>query len=133
EKRLREIRQIVIVSNNNVPIRVDDVVEGGPVGTGSPGAHHSSAWTRQGVVVGHQTRLGKDSMSYPLDSEGKNWVHIDEIVQGSILLRKNQDSLPALVDVKKKVKELNPKVDAQGREVASGRLLPGVKIEPYYD
>src|SRR5205085_228108 len=41
------------------------------------------------------------------------------------LLRKNEDSLPALKDVKIKVEELN--------HPESGRMLPGVKIEPYYD
>jgi cobalt-zinc-cadmium resistance protein CzcA len=40
-------------------------------------------------------------------------------------MRKNEDTLPALKDVKKKVEELN--------DPASGRRLPGVEIEPYYD
>jgi cobalt-zinc-cadmium resistance protein CzcA len=133
EKRLLEIRKIVIASVNNIPIRVDDVVEGGPIGTGEASTFHGMGRSRYGVVVGHQTRLGKDSMSRPLDPDGKKWVHQDEIVQGIVLLRKGADSLPALIDVKKKVAELNPKVDDQGREISSGRLLPGVKIEPYYD
>ena len=42
-----------------------------------------------------------------------------------MLLRKLEDSLPALKDVEDKVKELN--------DPDSGRMLPGVKIEPYYD
>ena len=46
-------------------------------------------------------------------------------MQCIVLLRKNEDTLPALKDVKKKVKELN--------DPASGRMLPGVEIEPYYD
>src|SRR5207245_4512392 len=59
EDRLREIRQIVLASVNNVPICVADVVEGGPVrisGDEPP---------REGVVVGYQTRLGKVSLSRP--------------------------------------------------------------------
>src|SRR5439155_9244294 len=44
--------------------------------------------------------------------------------QGIVLLRKNEDSLPALRDVEAKVKELNE---------SPGQLLPGVRIEPYYD
>ena len=40
-------------------------------------------------------------------------------------MRKNEDTLPALKDVEAKVKELN--------DPASGRLLPGVEIESYYD
>ena len=60
------------------------------------------------------------------DSTGKV-LHRDEDdkVQCIVLLRKGEDSLPALKDVEKKVEELN--------DPASGRLLPGVNIEPYYD
>ena len=52
ERRIREIRQIVLTSTNNVPVQVDDVVEGGRFGPGEPVGE-------QGVVVGHQTRLGR--------------------------------------------------------------------------
>ncbi len=45
ERRLREIRQIVLTATNNVPVRVDDVVEGGPL-------HEGDAADSQGVVVG---------------------------------------------------------------------------------
>ena len=45
ERRLREIRQIVLSATNNVPVRVDDVVEGGPLPGRSP-------LDRQGVVMG---------------------------------------------------------------------------------
>ena len=31
DRRIREIRQIVLSATNNVPVRVDDVVEGGPL------------------------------------------------------------------------------------------------------
>ena len=40
-------------------------------------------------------------------------------------MRKNEETLPALKDVKAKVAELN--------DPESGRLLPGVSIETYYD
>ena len=53
------------------------------------------------------------------------WVDEPDKVQCIVLLRKNEDSLPALRDVKAKVKDLN---DPQ-----SGRLLPGVQIDTYYD
>src|SRR5262249_3531717 len=59
EARLQEIRQIVIASVNNVPIRVDDVVEGGPIGTGLASTYAGQGRSREGVVVGHQTRLGQ--------------------------------------------------------------------------
>jgi cobalt-zinc-cadmium resistance protein CzcA len=132
EKRCAEIRKIVVASVNNYPIRVDDIVEGGPIGTGLPSTFHGMGTSKQGVVVGHLTRLGKDSMSRTVDPEGKNWVIDPEIIQGIILLRKNMDSLPTLAEIKKKLKELNP-TDNGSKEVPSGRLLPGVKIETYYD
>jgi cobalt-zinc-cadmium resistance protein CzcA len=128
ERRLRQIREIVITSVNNVPVRVEDVVEGGPVR--SPGEDLG----KEGVVVGHQTRLGKVSLSRPkrdaqgrelLDKDGKPiWIDEEEKIQGIVLLRKNEDSLPALHDVETKVKELNE---------TPGRMPPGVQIEPYYD
>ena len=46
-------------------------------------------------------------------------------VESIILMRKNAETLPALKDVKAKVAELNAP--------DSGRLLPGVHIETYYD
>src|SRR5262249_54994959 len=126
ERRLREIRDIVIASVNNVPVRVDDIVDGGPL----RGGKHSP----QGVVGGHQTRWGKVSLRRPrldgrrhevLDEAGNIlWIDEDDKVQGIVLLRKNEDSLPALKDIEAKVKELNE---------TPGRLPPGVKIEPYYD
>src|SRR5262249_7855336 len=89
---------------------------------------------KQGVVVGHQTRLGKVSLSRPktdarsreiVDQNGQIvWVDEEEKIQGIVLLRKNEDSLPALHDVETKVKELNE---------TAGRLPPGVQIDPYYD
>ncbi len=93
----------------------------------------------QGVVVGHQTRLGQVSIDRPMKNEqgqelrratsdGKGervWHREDDVVQGIVLLRKNEHSLPALRDVEAKVEELN--------RPDSGRMLPGVKLEPYYD
>ncbi len=126
ERRIRQIRDIVITAVNNVAYRVDDVVEGGPLRLSGVQAGY------QGVVVGHQTRLGKVSLSRPqVDADGRvvmehghvKWVDEDDKVQGIVLLRKNEDSLPALKDVKAKVEEIN----------RSGRLPPGVQIEPYYD
>src|SRR5437588_8002050 len=59
QQRLREIRNIVITSNDNVPIRIDDIVGGGPLlSAGSPSS--------EGVVVGHHTRLGRLSLDRPL-------------------------------------------------------------------
>ncbi|HET6882646.1 MAG TPA: efflux RND transporter permease subunit [Pirellulales bacterium] len=127
QKRLRQLRQIVIMTTNNVPVRVGDVVEGGPL---LPGEDSSD----QGVIVGHQTRLGKMALSRPmrdgrgrvmLDQEHQRlWIDEDEAVQGLVLLRKGAESLPALKLVKTKIEELNK---------TPGRLPPGIKIETYYD
>src|SRR6516162_5002930 len=51
QRRLRDIRSLVIASVNNQPVRVEDVVEGGRISPGEIGD--------KGVVVSHQTRLGR--------------------------------------------------------------------------
>jgi cobalt-zinc-cadmium resistance protein CzcA len=51
------------------------------------------------------------------------WLDDDDVVQGVVLLRKGQESLPALRDVMAKIDELNQ----------PGHLLPGMKIVPYYN
>ena len=127
ERRVREIRQIVLTATNNVPVRIDNVVEGGPLHEGDP-------VDRQGVVVGWQTRLGHVERSYPLldaqgkevlDAHGKRVWHDDpNVVQCICLLRKGDQSLPVLAEVEALVKMLNG---------SPGRMLPGVKILPYYD
>jgi cobalt-zinc-cadmium resistance protein CzcA len=127
-KRVREIRQIVIASVNNVPIKIDHIVAGGPVGPGEP-------LGVQGVVVGHQTRLGRVSLSQPVETHGVHqvplggaepvWRDEEDKVQCIVLLRKNEDTPPAIAAVKEKFTELN--------KPESGRMLPGVQIEPYYD
>jgi cobalt-zinc-cadmium resistance protein CzcA len=126
QRRIRDIRRLVITSVNNQPIRVEDVVEGGRVSSGElPGA-----W---GVVVSHQTRLGRIGY-WKADRERPPGSPLsladvghdeDDKVQCIVLLRKNEETIPALKDVKAKVKEIN---DPQ-----SGRMLPGVEIQPYYD
>jgi cobalt-zinc-cadmium resistance protein CzcA len=116
QKKLSEIRNIVITSINNVPIRIDDVVQGGPL-------PHPEAPSNQGVIVSHQTRLGRVSYDKAMDEQGKVWRREDEKIQGIILMRKGEQSLPSLEGVKAKVAELN----------LPGRLLPGVELETYYD
>jgi cobalt-zinc-cadmium resistance protein CzcA len=126
-RRLGEIRQIVLAATNNVPISVGDVVDGGP------GAPHDDPG-RQGVVVSHQTRMGKVMVTRPLKNDrgedllnqhgNRQWVDSDDTVEGIVLLRKGEQSLPALAGVKAKFKELNER---------PGRLLPGVKLEVFND
>jgi cobalt-zinc-cadmium resistance protein CzcA len=127
ERRVMRIRQVVITSINSLPIRVEDVVEGGPL-------RYAEDIGKQGVVVGHLPRLGRVAMSRPaLDAQGKElldkggnriWVDEPDKVQGIVLLRKNEASLPALHDLEAKIAELNSDQTT---------LLPGVKVEPYYD
>jgi len=126
QRRLLQIRQIVLASTNNLPVRVGDIVEGGPL---RPSEEEST----QGVVVSHQTRLGKVALSRPReeehgalrDAEGNRlWDDDDDIIQGLVLLRKGAESLPALRLVQEKIDELNS---------TPGRLPPGVRIEPFYD
>ncbi len=125
-RRIREIRSLVITSVNNQPIRVEDVVEGGRLSAGElPG--------ERGVVVGYQTRLGRIgyfSADHERPSESplsvKDVGHDeDDRVTCIVLLRKGEETLPALKDVQKKVDELN--------DPATGRMLPGTSIEKYYD
>jgi Cu/Ag efflux pump CusA len=113
--RLRQIRDIVITSANGFPVKIDNIVQGGPL---PPGARST-----QGVIVSYQTRLGRVSLDKAMDTGGKAWRRDDEKVQCIVLMRKGEQSLPALAAVKKKVEELNQ----------PGRLLPGVTLEPYYD
>jgi heavy metal efflux system protein len=141
-RRIHEIRSLVIATVNNVPVYVNDVVEGGPVALGygwkGEGSllplkyqweaeyHHRydpTVMGKQGVIVGNQTRLGQVSMVTPKDDAGNGWLFEPEKVMGIVLLHKDKESGPAVADAKKKAAELN----------MPGRLLPGVRLEPYYD
>ncbi len=125
-RRIQEIRSLVITSINNQPIAVEDVVEGGRLLTGQlPG--------EKGVVVSNLTRLGRIGY-YHADHERPSGSTLtlkdvghddDDRVQCIVLMWKDADTMPALKDIKAKVAEIN--------EPTSGRLLPGTRIEPYYD
>src|SRR6185295_14068989 len=90
-RRVRQIRQIVIAATNNVPIRVEHVVKGGPV-------RPEEDDLTEGVIVGYQTRQGRIGVIRPLvndegaevvDRNGERiMVDEDDKVQGIILLRK---------------------------------------------
>ena len=128
DRRLSEIRKITLKATNNLPIRVGDIVEGGPL---KPGQSPTDAG---GVVVNYMTRLGKVALSHPvMDENGepvhdengdRKWKDEDEIIQGLVLLRKGAESLPALQKIKAKIEELNTR---------PGGLPPGVKIHVFYD
>ncbi|MGN6544223.1 MAG: efflux RND transporter permease subunit, partial [Aureliella sp.] len=133
-RRIREIRQVVIRAVNNIPVRIGMVVEGGPLESeGEVG--------KEGVVVAHQIRQGEvglakqvgqraavpasesDTATEPDTQESVKIDNANDVVQGIVLLRKGEKSLPTLKLVKDKIDELN----------RSGKLLPGVQIVPYYD
>jgi cobalt-zinc-cadmium resistance protein CzcA len=125
KRRIKDIRALVVTSVNNQPVRVEDLVEGGRASDGDLG--------QQGVVVSHQTRLGRigywkaDKDRPPHSKQTLAQIGHDEpdVVECIVLMRKNEETRPALRDVKAKVAELN------GPD--AGRMLPGVKIDPYYD
>src|SRR5262249_6764553 len=120
ERRIQRIRQIAITAINNLPIRVEDVVEGGPL-------RYADDIGQQGVVVKYLPRLGRVAMSQPerdaqghevRDADGKVvWNSKSEKVQGIVLLRKGESSLPALHDLEQKIDSLNH---------SQSYLLPGV-------
>ena len=130
DRRTREIRALVITAVNNQPVRVEDVVEGGRLASGERGS-------QRGVVVGHQTRLGmlaqyKVKDGYESHFRTDHSLSLSQVgtddpneVGCIVLLRKGEATLPALKDIVAKVKELN--------DPASGLMLPGVQIVPYYD
>ena len=130
DRRIRDIRALVIASVNNQPVRVEDVVEGGRLALAERAGD-------KGVVVGHQTRLGMMAHLKIDDSSGARFASDHSLSVGDVghddpdqvgcivLLRKGEATLPALKDIEAKVKELN--------DPTSGRMLPGVQIVPYYD
>jgi cobalt-zinc-cadmium resistance protein CzcA len=119
KRRIQEIRDIVIVSVNNHPIKIDDIVDGGPEDDPDKLGEH-------GVVVSNQTRLGKVAISRRRTDDGgvERWVDEPDKVQAIVLLRKNEASLKALEDINAKINELNER---------SGALLPGVQLEKHFD
>jgi Cu/Ag efflux pump CusA len=108
-RRIREIRNLVIASVDDHPVRVEDIVEGGRLRPGSA--------EDQGVVVGHSQRQGKVLFSAAGDRED------EEVVAGVVLLRLEEDPAEALRGVEKRIQEL--------RDVP-GHLLPEVHLEPYW-
>jgi cobalt-zinc-cadmium resistance protein CzcA len=117
DRRVREIRQTVVAAVNGVPVRVDELVEGGPIGS----TDYDSGG--RGVVVSYQTRLGKVGRSIRAP-DGRWKDDEDEKVMAIILMRKNEYSRPTLQKVNAKLDELNDH---------PGRLLPGVQMEKLFD
>jgi Cu/Ag efflux pump CusA len=125
QARLREIRSLVITSINNHPVRIADIVEGGPL--------LKEASSTQGVVVGYQPRQGQVGVSRPYtiaegvmvrDAQGNIvWVDSDDCVEGVVHLRRGEDAQIAWQAVRNTIEQLN----------SPGKTLPGVHIEPYLE
>src|SRR5256885_4292179 len=126
QRRLKEIREIVLATTNNIPIRVGDVVDGGPQST----SLHPSL---RGGTVWAQSRQGQTAVGFPkvdehghdvIDRQGHRvWDNTDDTVQAIVLLRKGEQSLPAVRDVKVKFEDLNK----------PGKLPPGIELKTFYD
>src|SRR5207244_13224373 len=82
QQRLQEIRQIVLATVNSVPVRLDDLVDGGPE---KPDSAESLS---RGVLIGAQTRLGKVSLAHPRRGSGGR-VLCDK--SGEVLLSEEED------------------------------------------
>jgi Cu/Ag efflux pump CusA len=109
-RRLKEIRALVLATVNNVPVLVEDVVEGGRLQPGDePG--------KQGVVVA----AGEPRAGW-VGCTGPGAAADEDAVQGAVLLRPDEDAGRWRRDVEAKIRELNGSPDS---------LLPGVRIEPY--
>jgi Cu/Ag efflux pump CusA len=123
-RRLLEMRNAVITSVNNHPLRVNDVVEGKALLNGQYLTYGEV--NKEGVIVGNQTRLGLVSRTYRVVDEYGNerWVDQPDVVQATVVLRRGEASLPAVLAVKDKVKELNE---------TPGQLLPGTHLDINFD
>jgi cobalt-zinc-cadmium resistance protein CzcA len=113
-QRLREIRRIIVASINNFPVRIEELVEGGPI---SPSEDDGT----RGVVISNQTRLGKVGRAI---RAGEVVVDQEDNVMGIVLMRKGEHSLPTLEKVNAKIDDLNEH---------PGRLPPGVRLERIFD
>jgi Cu/Ag efflux pump CusA len=106
KRRIREMREQVIARVAGVPIRLDDLVEGGP-------ETRPDSLSPKGVVVGSHS---------PADSvgvRGPGERQEDAVVEGVICFRSEADA-DALRRVQAHIDELNSK---------TGKLLPGTRIE----
>ena len=122
--RVEEIRNVVVATVNNVPVRVRELV------LPDDRTYPTNPDALPGVFVGAQPRLGKVSLWRPhIDDQGRENRDFEsndneEKVQGTVLMRKNEYTKPSLDAIKNKVEELNN---------TPGQLLPGVKIEPSFE
>src|SRR5262249_32865280 len=78
ERRLHELRALVVATVNNNPILVADLVDGGPLGPGEDEGN-------RGVLVGSQPRTGQVAAGGPGPAED------EDAVLGVVRLRPGED------------------------------------------
>ncbi|MDB5350030.1 MAG: heavy metal efflux pump, cobalt-zinc-cadmium [Planctomycetota bacterium] len=101
--KLQDIQDVVITSNNGVPIKVGQIAK---------------------VIVGNRPRLGKVGRRTKSSiDEGVRVVgrDDDDVIEGIVLMRKYEKSVPTAKGVEKKLKEIQ----------SSGVLPKGVKIRVF--
>jgi Cu/Ag efflux pump CusA len=102
DHRLRAIRRLLIATVKRMPVRLEDVGE---------------------VAIGYHDPHSRVGIYPRKDETGRViWEDEEDRVEGAVLLRSGEDRTIALRQVNVTIKELNASV---------GRLLPGVRIEPY--
>jgi len=94
-----DIRKIVIKTQNGTPLRIGDIAE---------------------VEQGTKIRLGQ--VGKAIHRVDNKIIDNDDVLEGTVFLRKGADADPTLKAIHKKVNELNDRI-----------LPPGVKIVPFLD
>lgn len=108
-KEILKIRQTSVVTIHNVPVRVEDLVEGGPL---MPGVAAD-----RGVIVGPMERRQSAGVSGPGPREE------DDVIWGVVWMRPGSEAVTVLRDVRTRLQELTD---------TPGQLLPGVRVEPFH-
>src|SRR5262249_12300571 len=89
-RRIREIRSAVLTSVNNKDILLEDIVEGGRL---MPGQRAGE----RGVVVGHQTRLGRVGLNKPREAHTPTGVYRVTGTDGRLVWREEDDKIQCIV------------------------------------
>ena len=94
-EELEDIRNIAVDTRNGTPIKISDLGE---------------------VQIGHQLRLGRVGKMVPGEPDQ------DDVVMGIVMMRRGENALEVLKQVRAKVEDIN-----------KNYLPAGVKIVPHYD
>jgi cobalt-zinc-cadmium resistance protein CzcA len=100
-KNLPDIESIAVATRDGKPITIQDI------GT---------------VAIGEQLRLGRVGINRTLPGKKLEKLDEDDVVQGIILLRKGENALEVLKNIRAKVDEIN-----------QHDLPPGIRMVPHYD